>query len=155
MQVLPQKAIKGQVVADFFGWTSRSKNNQTLWKSPVWDSRSLYDPDVLRRTSHAFILWWCIMNKYQRKHHSRSGGDTGISTKLRDSSCIFIRWATFQSCYRIQRSTNRNATCRVDWHWTSQSMWWFNTHHQPGSWGLQSLTWRLGSLSQCNHQHGK
>jgi len=60
--ILSTKSYKRSSYSRFFGWTSGSKNSQTLWKSLRRDCWSLHNPDIFRRTSLAIILWWRINN---------------------------------------------------------------------------------------------
>jgi len=50
---------------------------------------------------------------------------------------FFFNWAMVKQCCGIQRSLNRNATWRRDWHQISQSIWWSKTHRQPSPRGVR------------------
>jgi len=94
--ILSTKSYERTSSGRLHGWTSRSKSNQTLQRSPRWDCWSLHDPNVFRRVSLAIILQWRIKNGSYRKHYSWNGGSARISIKLHDPSCILINRAMFQ-----------------------------------------------------------
>ena len=94
------KSYKGTGSGRLLGWTSKFKNEKTLWRSPRWDRWSLHDSNVFWRTSMATLLRRRIKKGSSRKYYSRTGGGTCLPTDLRNPSCILINRVVFQQCSR-------------------------------------------------------
>jgi len=75
------KSCEGTGSGKLLGWTSRFKNDQTVWRSPRWDHWSLHDPDVFQKIGMATLLRRRI-KRSSRKYHSRSEGSTYFPTEL-------------------------------------------------------------------------